>query len=142
MSLAVNNMVRAEVESLHRFFEGWFSGALPRDELESEFLCRFDPGFVLIPPTGGVLTLEELAASLLVSHGTRPDFGISIRNVEVRSVSAGHVLANYEEWQQDGLASARCQNARITTVLFQNVEPLRWVHVHETWKPVDGAVQS
>ena len=139
---AVNARVLEEVESLHKFFEGWFSGALSKSELEPEFLCRFDPGFVLIPPTGRVLTLEELAAGLLASYGTRPDLRISIRNVKVRSVSGGHILATYEEWQQSGLAPEQVQNARITTAVFDSVGPLKWIHVHETWIPVDCAVQS
>lgn len=142
MNSTVNDKVLEEVESLHRFFEGWFSGTLPQSELESEFLGRFEPGFVLISPTGGILTLKELAASLLASHGTSPDFRISIDHVKVRSVSGGHILATYEEWQQGGLASAQGKNARITTVVFSDVEPLRWAHVHETWKPVDGAAKS
>jgi hypothetical protein len=142
MNAAIKDRVREEVESLHRFFEGWFSGALQKSAFEPEFLGRFEPDFVLIPPTGRILTLEEMAASLLTSHGTRPDFRISIHNVKVRSVSGGHILATYEEWQQGGLASAQGQNARITTVVFSNVEPLRWAHVHETSIPVDGAAKS
>lgn len=132
----MTSKVREEVESLHKFFVGWFSGTLPKSGFESGFLSRFDPGFVLIPPTGKVLNLEELAASLFADHGTKPDFRITIHNVEVRCVSGGHILATYEEWQQNGRASVQVRNVRITTAVFKDVEPLQWVHVHETWIPV------
>ena len=32
-------------------------------------------------------------------------------------------------------ASTPPDNARVATVLFKNVEPLQWLHVHETWLP-------
>ncbi len=139
MTSPLEATVREEVEALHEFFVGWFSGSLPRSEFEPGFLIRFDPDFVLIPPTGSLVTLEELAASLRAGYATRPDFRIGIRNVKVRRVTDGQILATYEEWQWNAPASTPAQTARITTAVFRNVEPLQWLHVHESWLPVSEA---
>lgn len=138
MNSPFDAIVREEVESLHRFFVGWFSGTLPKSEWERGFLSRFDPEFVLIPPTGAVLGLDELAASLLASHATKPDFRITIQDVTVRRVSGDQILATYIERQDSGQGPEQYKSARITTAVFKNVEPLLWVHVHETWLPVTG----
>ncbi|MFV2067303.1 MAG: hypothetical protein ACC645_10015 [Pirellulales bacterium] len=140
MTSIVEATVREEVEALHRFFVGWFSGALPRSEFEAGFLRRFDLDFVLIPPTGSLLTLDELADSLRTGHATRPEFRIAIRNVKVCRVTDEQILATYEEWQWNAPASTPARTARITTAVFKNVEPLQWLHVHESWMPVSGAL--
>lgn len=48
--------VRIEIESLHKFFVGWFSGALSEGRFEPDFFVRFAPDFLLIPPAGTLLT--------------------------------------------------------------------------------------
>jgi hypothetical protein len=45
------------------------------------------------------------------------------------------VLATYEEWQRNALASKPADNGRIATVVFKIGDPLKWVHIHETWLP-------
>ena len=127
--------VQNEVDALHRFFVGWFTGAIPLDALEAEVLARFDRDFRLISPTGDCLTLEELQAALRGSHAANPGLRISIRNVKVHRVLDSHVLATYEEWQQNAPGSAQSDSARISTVLFHRSQSLRWLHVHETWLP-------
>lgn len=142
MTPNVEATVREEVENLHEFFVAWFSGALPRSEFEPGFLRRFDPGFVLIPPTGSLLTLEELATALRAAHATRLDFRIAIRNVQVRRVTDEQILATYEEWQWSGHDSTSVPTARITTAVFKNLEPLQWLHVHESWLPASVAPEE
>ncbi|UCG74117.1 MAG: hypothetical protein JSV45_07010 [Chromatiales bacterium] len=127
--------VRREIEALHEFFVGWFSGALAAAEFDAQFTSRFDPEFVLIPPSGELLTLGQLSGVLRVAHGSNPDFRIAIRDVQLRRITATHVLATYEEWQRNALASTPADNGRLATVLFQRNESLRWLHVHETWLP-------
>lgn len=127
--------VQKEVEALHQFFVGWFSGALPTSEFEAGFLSRFDSEFLLIPPAGSKLTLSDLAASVRRGHASNPDFRIAIRNVRIHHVLDGHILATYQEWQRNALASTPPDNARIATVLFENSDRLRWLHIHETWLP-------
>ncbi|MFT5425392.1 MAG: hypothetical protein ACI9ZT_000318 [Gammaproteobacteria bacterium] len=135
MTTLIEENVRTEVEDLHRFFVGWFSGVLDESEFETGFLNRFDPDFLLIPPAGSLLTLSELTSSIRSDHGSNPDFRIAIRNVRVHRVFDGEIVATYEEWQRNAIASTPAENARIATVLFKKTEPLQWLHVHETWMP-------
>lgn len=135
MSETMTEVVRAEIEGLHAFFVGWFSGRLPMTAFDSGFLDRFAPAFLLIPPAGTLLALNELASNVRSAHDTNPDFRIVIRNVEVRRCFDGHVLATYEEWQRNALASRPPENGRIASVIFRDVRPLQWLHIHETWLP-------
>lgn len=130
--------VRQEVEALHEFFVSWFSGESSLDSFDFGFLGRFDSDFLLIPPAGTLLGREELAAGVRRGHASNPDFRVAIRNVQVRRVFDGKILATYEEWQRNALASTPPDNGRIATVLFTDVgesAPLRWLHIHETWLP-------
>ena len=135
MSTELELVVRDEVEALHVFFVGWFSGMLPVDAFETDFLGRFDEEFLLIPPAGALLSRAEFQSAVRRSHGTNPDFRIAIRNVKVHRVLGDHVLATYEEWQRNALASTPPDNARIVTVIFRKARSLQWVHVHETRLP-------
>jgi hypothetical protein len=129
--------IRADIEALHAFFVGWFSGALPESAFEPGFLDRFAADFLLIPPAGVTLTLDDIAGSVRKGYATNPDFRVAIRNVRVRREFDGAVLATYEEWQRNALASTPPDNGRVATVLFAIGEPLRWLHIHETWLPAD-----
>lgn len=135
----LTTQVRLEIESLHAFFVEWFSGRLPLDQFDAGFLRRFDPEFLLIPPAGHVMSLAELSDAVRDAHATNPPFRIAIRNVCVRRVFGGQILATYEEWQRYALASKPPENARVASVLFDAGEPLRWLHIHETWMPSDVA---
>jgi hypothetical protein len=137
MASTLKESVRDEIEALHVFFVGWFTGRLPETSFEGDLTVRFDSEFVLIPPAGIFLNLEELQQGLRKGYGSNPDFGIAIRNVRVLRVWDDLVLASYEEWQREALASTPPDNARIATVLFRRSEPLTWLHVHETWMPRD-----
>lgn len=127
--------VKKEIEALHDFFVAWFTGKADEHEFEVGFLKRFDPDFHLIPPAGTILELNDIASSIRQGHASNPDFRIAIRNVQIRKVFDGHILATYEEWQRNALASTPPDNARLATVLFVNTQPLRWLHIHETWMP-------
>lgn len=129
--------IRQEIETLHEFFVGWFSGALRESVFDTQFTPRFDPEFVLIPPSGELLTLAQLSSGLRATYGRNPDFRIAIRNVQLRRVAASHLLATYEEWQRHALASTPPDNARLATVLFDRSDGLHWLHVHETWLPAE-----
>jgi hypothetical protein len=128
----VEDAVRAEIESLHEFFVGWFSGSLTLSAFEPKFLTRFAPDFILVPPAGRLLNLEQLAEAVRSSHATNPDFRIAIRNVTIRRRFDGHLLATYEEWQRNALASTPPDNARIATVIFRVFRPFEWLHILET----------
>ena len=135
MNTNVENAIRDEVEALHEFFVGWFSGRLPKTAFETGLLARFDPEFILIPPAGVVLNRDGLANMLREAYGSNPEFRIAIRNVQLRRELNGCLLATYEEWQRNALASDPPDNGRVATVVFKQSEPLKWLHVHETWLP-------
>lgn len=127
--------IRAEIESLHDFFVGWFSGSLDESAFHDQFRRRLSGDFLLISPAGQRLPLGELERMIKGAHGSNPDFRIRIRAVEILHVCDDHVLATYEEWQRNALASTPANNGRIATVLFRTTSLLQWLHVHETWLP-------
>ncbi|MBK7664172.1 MAG: hypothetical protein IPJ21_11615 [Sterolibacteriaceae bacterium] len=131
--------VRREVRALHEFLVGWFTGTLARGDFEAAFLPRFDPAFVLVAPGGTLLTLADLAASVRRGYASNPGFRIAIRKVRIRRLLDHHILATYEEWQRNALASTPPENARIASVLLRKAEPLQWLHIHETWLPESAA---
>jgi len=135
MNSKLESKIRSEVEALHKFFVGWFSGTLSTNVFESEFLERFDRDFLLIPPAGTVLTLEDFQSVVRSANAINPDFRIAIRNVQVHRVLDSHILATYEEWQRNALASKPPKSARIASVIFEQSESLKWLHIHETWLP-------
>ncbi|MBT8446810.1 MAG: hypothetical protein HKO62_08775 [Gammaproteobacteria bacterium] len=136
---ALTEAVTEEIEALHRFFVGWFGGALPDDAalFQREFSARFDPGCVLIPPAGETLDMPLLTDRIRATYATNPSFRIAIRNVQVRHAGDDLVLATYEEWQRHAFKSTPPDNGRVATVLFARRERLTWLHVHETWLPAD-----
>jgi hypothetical protein len=129
--------VKQEIEALHEFFVGWFSGKLPKSDFNTGFASRFADGFLLIPPAGIVLDLDSLKAGIHEGYGSNPDFRIAIRNVNIRRQTDDYILATYEEWQRNAIESSPPDNARVATVLFTNTEVLKWLHVHETDMPED-----
>ena len=137
IDVALAAAVRGEIENLHNFFVSWFSGSTERGRpvLEAGLLDRFDESFLLIPPAGVVRDRSTFAESVEAAYGTNPDFKVAIRNVTVRRRWDEHVLATYEEWQRNALASKPPDNGRLATVLFRQDQGLRWLHVHETWLP-------
>ncbi len=131
--------VKTEIEALHEFFVAWFTGKISEQDFDTNFLHRFDSEFLLIPPAGVILSLQDIATSIREGYNSNPNFRIAIRNVQVRRVFSGYILATYEEWQRNALASTPPDNARLATVLFTDTRPLRWLHIHETWMPKDVA---
>lgn len=135
MNNMIEEKVRTEIEELHKFFVGWFTGVLKTSSFAKGFLARFDSEFLLIPPAGIILSLDELSSSIRNTYDTNPDFRIVIRNVKVQRILGNEIIATYEEWQRNALASAPPDNSRLATVIFKKTEPLQWLHVHETWMP-------
>lgn len=137
--ISIHQQVRDEIAALHRFFVGWFSGALANSSeiFDTQFGRRFDEHFQLIPPAGTKLGLSTLTSDIRAAHGSNPDFRIAIRGVQVCHRCDHYVLATYEEWQRNARASSPADNGRRASVLFGAGDELRWQHVHETWLPPD-----
>lgn len=135
MSTSIQESVRCEIVYLHEFLQGWFTGNLKKSDFESKFLARFSPDLVFIPPGGRFLGLKDISSSVYAGYASNPDFRIRIRNVAVQYEFGGYVLATYEEWQRNALASEPANNGRVATVLFSSNTQLKWHHIHETWLP-------
>jgi hypothetical protein len=135
MTTNLEDIVRTEIEDLHKFFVGWFTGTLNNNIFDEGFLARFDSEFLLIPPAGIILSLDELSSGIKNTYDTNPDFRIVIRNVKIQRVLDNEIIATYEEWQRNALASTPPDNGRLATVIFKKTDPLQWLHVHETWMP-------
>ncbi len=135
MANELEDIIRTEIEDLHKFFVGWFTGALDASHFEQDFHARFDADFLLIPPAGIILSLAELSTGIKSTYDTNPDFRIAIRNVKIQRILDNEIIATYEEWQRNALASTPPDNGRLATVIFKMTEPLQWLHVHETWMP-------
>ncbi len=97
----LTTLVRKEIEDLHVFLVGWFTGAIPESDFEPRFLDHLDPDLVFVPPAGTRLERDVLAAAIRQGYASNPDFRIEIRDVQIRHVLDNHVVATYEEWQRN-----------------------------------------
>ncbi|MGI9405163.1 MAG: hypothetical protein ACR2O4_02230 [Hyphomicrobiaceae bacterium] len=129
--------IAAEIVALHEALAVWLSGRCPHVNafFEKEFRARFHPEFFNIQPAGIVLTRADLLHTLDNGYGRSRDFHIRIRNVQLRQIMAPLILATYEEYQTGAQNSARSNNARLSSVLFEKHEDgrLLWRAIHETW---------
>lgn len=123
---------QTEIEILHRFFTDWFNGAIAQDEIlfTSGFAEKMAAEFVIIPPSGQIMTREQILEAVRQSYGRHTNFEITIRNVQIHWETAGFVLATYEEWQAG--------KGRLSTALLEMSETPIWHHVHETWLPEES----
>ena len=80
----------------------------------------------------GLRDLSELVKS---GYASNPNFRIQIRNVKISHQFGEYIVATYEEWQRNALASNPPNNGRIATVLFHTGSRLSWLHINETWLP-------
>lgn len=138
-SMSERGRAEREIVELHDFFTAWFRGDLAND---GAAFARFEEaladGFTIITPGGIVLSRDRILDAVRDGHGSDASARIWIEDVRVRQESCEVVIATYEEWQRSGEAPAR---GRLSTVVFQRDDAAmngwRWLHVHETWLPVD-----
>ena len=126
--------VRDEIELVHDFFVGWFTGQLPAAAFDEYFAVRFQDNFVIIPPSGSLVPYPALAQGLRAAYGQNTTNHIAIRNVQVHQITDTIILATYEEWQHQ-VDSPGSGTGRLSSVLLSNTDPFIWLHVHETWLP-------
>lgn len=125
---------RDEIVALHACFEDWFNGRVPRT---SEAFNRIDTAlaetFVIVMPQGSKVERAPLLKSLYEAHTGRQGIRIWIEHVRVLEEDQALVVAEYEEWQEEGGETT----SRYSTAVFRrNVEKpngLEWLRVHETW---------
>ena len=137
--------VRAEIEVLHDFFTGWFSGTLPESgEVFAHGLGdHLHPEFEIVLPSGTVCDRDGLLTPVRQAWGTNPDFRAVVRDVRVLGEwphgksggesGAGLVLATYVEVQTSARNTTPADNLRHATALFERrAGRLVWRHLHET----------
>lgn len=140
--LQYNDSVAKEIIDLHVFFEDWFRGNCNDSDrvFKNRLLSSMDIDFYIILPNGESYYGDQFWPEMRKSHGSNPNFKISLRNF-VRKLQIGRktFVANYEEWQKNALNSTPKNNGRVSTAVFvaDSSAPngVKWVHVHETWLP-------
>ena len=133
--------VRAEIETLHDFFTGWFSGALSGSDaaFAHGLADRLHPDFEIVLPSGAVHDRDGLLTPVRRGWGTNPGFSATVRDVRILGEwlpgesGAGLVLAAYAEVQTGARNTKPADNLRHATVLFEHIAGrLVWRHLHET----------
>ena len=123
-----------EIDELHRCFDDWFNGRTPRtpeafDRIESVL----GEAFVIVMPQGRKVERASLLKGLYEAHTGRAGIRIWIENVLVVAEDPALVVAEYEEWQEEG---GEITSRHSTVVFRRNAElpnGLEWLRVHETW---------
>lgn len=126
--------VSKEITELHVFFQEWFRGNVPDDDM-SRVSQALHAEFTWISPWGTMLSKDELIHRIMPVFGTRPEMVIEIRNIHEIPLSATHILAHYEEWQRHD----EFNMGRISTAIFlkEAASPngVSWFHLQETMLP-------
>jgi len=135
-------VVRREIVEIHDFFTDWFNGSVDRDQLEVRLLSRLHPDFLIISPAGDAQNVENIRAGFPRAYGTNTDFRIQVRDVEIRQKIGSLILATYTEWQTGARDSGDSNNARLTTVLLEEGQPIIWRHIHETSLPASATANT
>lgn len=129
---------RTEIEELHAFFEDWIGGTVEATDDEFGRLeARMSDDFTFVPPSGEVMSREEIVGAVKQAHGSRAGLRIRIDDLRLLHASGSCLVAAYREWQE----AAGERTGRASTVVFRRDEAaprgLAWLHVHETW--IEGA---
>ncbi|MEM9464313.1 MAG: DUF4440 domain-containing protein [Actinomycetota bacterium] len=126
-----------EIDELHAFFEAYFLGTAPADDLR-RFADVLDPTFTIVGPDGNVSDRAATIDAVGQGHAHTRDFTLTTRDHELVHADDTTVVAAYIEhhaWS-DGR-----ENERRSTVVFRvdDTKPngLRWLRVHETWTAHD-----
>lgn len=125
---------KAEIEDLHRIFEGWIGGdAPPPVEAFARVEAALAEDFTFVTTGGVVLDRGAVLRGIRDARGARPGLRISVRDPRLIHASDHALVAVYEEWQEAGAE----RSARVSTAVFrpgrEAAHGLVWVHVHETW---------
>ncbi len=129
---------RTEIEQLHRFFEQWFTGRLPREDAElKRFSAVIADSFEMITPDGAAVSRADLMKRIPEAHGKYADeaFRIEIKNVAVRPLADELFLATYEEWQEHKEQRRGRRSSAVFRRKTETPNGVEWLHLHEVWLP-------
>jgi putative acetyltransferase len=122
-----------EVIDLHRFFQDWFNGTIPKNEQVFQRVAAVWPeSFVLVDKRNGLHDAASILQDTYDFHGAFPKLKIHIRGLVVTEIPGTSVaVARYEEWHVDeNETEARLCSA--TLVCSPESGSVRWVHIHES----------
>ncbi|MCY3713720.1 MAG: DUF4440 domain-containing protein [Gemmatimonadetes bacterium] len=132
--MTIQEACRNEIDALHRCFEDWFNGSVPRTE---EAFGRIDAAlgeaFVIVMPQGSKVERAPLLKGLYDAHAGRSGIRIWIENVRVLEEDRALVVAEYEEWQTEGGKTTSRHSTAVFRRNDQKPNGLEWLRVHETW---------
>ncbi len=121
-------LAEAEVRGLHEFFENWFRGAIPSDDI-SRLAGVLAVGFTLRSPGGESVDRDTVLADVGANHGA---LAMSITIEDVRLTASDPITVEYEEWQElDGSRRGRSSVA-VFSPADGTPNGLAWFRVHET----------
>ena len=116
-----------EIDELHAFFEAYFLGTIPADDV-SRFAGVLDDDFTIVGPDGSVNTRAETIAMVQQGHAHTSAMTLTTRDHELIHADESTVIASYVE--HHGWADGR-ENERLTTVVFRVDDSmsngLRWL---------------
>lgn len=98
-----------EIRSLHRFFQAWYHGELPRDRFD-RVADALAPSFSRITPAGTVQPREAVLAGIREEYDQQTT-EITVQAVRMIDRTDRRALVRYEERQTPG-------TDRLSTVLF------------------------
>ncbi len=133
----MQTQISREIEGLHRFFEEWFTGRLPRTrDAFSRFEKVMAEEFEIVSPEGRSTRREALIERLWQAHRIHDgSYRIWIEKIRYRQIATDMFLVTYKEWQHvKGKARGRLSTAVLRRPTGEG-GGLDWLHVHETWLP-------
>ncbi len=121
-----------EVIELHEFFEGYFLGTLPVNDL-ARVEDALDRDFTILGPDGSESDRAATLAAIGQGHDHTKSLKITITEARLLSETDELIAARYIENHELSTGS----NHRWSTAVFRQ-DPagpngLRWLTVHETW---------
>ncbi|MEM7287487.1 MAG: hypothetical protein AAF480_14140 [Actinomycetota bacterium] len=133
MREVVANPWRTEIDELHAFFEAYFLGAIPREEIGrvERALAR---DFTILGPHGAESDRKATIAAIEDGHAHTDSLEITVTEHRLIASTEDHVVATYVENHR----LTDRTNHRVATVVFtrdpDGPNGLRWVRVQETWR--------
>ncbi|MCL1593969.1 MAG: hypothetical protein M3132_06430 [Actinomycetia bacterium] len=121
--------VEEEVERLHRFFQGWFSGDAGISL--SEFTDVLDEGFTIVSPSGMKANREEIVTAVQGAFGSST-VAIGIENMDTTVVDTVGICRYVEVHRLNEGISRRLSTAVLRIDKDHDGRPM-WLTVHETW---------
>ena len=122
-----------EVDELHAFFEAYFLGTIPAEDM-SRFADVLDDDFTIAGPDGVVSDRATTLEMVRQGYAHTSDFTLTVRDHRPIHADDATVIGSYIE--HHGWSDGR-ENERLTTVVFRRDDTtpngLRWLRVHETW---------